>query len=151
MTAKVFVDTNILVYALDCDSGWKHEICNQLVKQLWEEGNAVISTQVMQEFYVNVTQKLSKPLTLATAREALDDYAEWEVVQIEPPLIFSASELQERYRLSFWDSLILAAAQKAGVEMLLTEDLNHGQVVGGVRIHNPLLNQVQEEVANYTV
>jgi predicted nucleic acid-binding protein len=76
-------------------------------------------------------------------------YEAWEVVQVDPSLIQIASNIQEMVRLSFWDSLIVAAAQRANASVLLSEDLNHGQVIGGVRIHNPLLNQVQEEGGRY--
>lgn len=149
MTVKTFVDSNIFLYAFDIKAGWKHEICNQILVELWDGEGGVISTQVLQEFYNNVTRKLNPPLSYAVAREELRLYEAWEIVQITPNLIYAASLLQEQHRLSFWDALIIAAAQQANVDILLSEDLNHGQVIGGVRIHNPLLNQVQEATATY--
>lgn len=151
MTAKTFVDTNILLYAYDHAAGWKQEICKQQVQDLWRQRCGVISTQVMQEFYNNATRKLRNPMNYAAARAELKRYEAWEVVQVDPSLIRIASEIQEANVLSFWDSLIVAAAQRANAASLLSEDLNHGQVIGNVRIHNPLLNQVQEESAPYPI
>ena len=151
MTAKTFVDSNILLYVYDHAAGWKQEICKQVVQDLWRQRSGVISTQVMQEFYNNATRKLRKPMTYEAARAELKLYEAWEVVQVDPSLIQIASNIQEMVRLSFWDSLIVAAAQRANASVLLSEDLNHGQVIGGVRIHNPLLNQVQEEGEAYQV
>lgn len=151
MTAKTFVDSNILLYVYDHAAGWKQEICKQQVQELWRQRCGVISTQVMQEFYHNATRKLRIPMTYAAARAELKLYQLWEVVQVGPSLIQIASNIQETAQLSFWDSLIIAAAQAAGAETLLSEDLNHGQVIAGVRIHNPLLNQVQEEGGGYSV
>ena len=149
MTAKTFVDTNILLYAYDRAAGWKHEACKQEIQRLWLTQSGVLSTQVMQEFYVNATRKLAEPMSLAQAREEISLYEAWEPVSIRPPLIRAASHIQETAKLSFWDALIVAAAQEAGAELLLSEDLNHGQFVGKVRIHNPLLNQVQDEAGVY--
>jgi len=151
MTAKTFVDSNILLYVYDHAAGWKQEICKQAVQDLWRQRCGVISTQVMQEFYNNATRKLCNPMTYAAARAELKLYQLWEVVQVDPSLIQIASNIQETVQLSFWDSLIVAAAQRADASVLLSEDLNHGQVIGGVRVHNPLLNQVQEESGRYGV
>lgn len=150
MTVKTFVDSNIFLYAFDVTEGYKHAICNQKLLDLWDSGTGVISTQVMQEFYNNVTKKIPQRLTYAQARAELKFYETWEVVQVDPVLIRAASEIQEQNVLSFWDSLIVAAAQRANAEILLSEDMNHGQVIGGVEIHNPLLNQVQEDALQYS-
>ena len=88
-------------------------------------------------------------MSYAEARAELQLYAAWEVVQVNPPLIQIASEIQEQNVLSFWDSLIIAAAQHANAEVMLSEDLNHGQIIAGVKIHNPMHNQVQEASADY--
>lgn len=149
MTVKTFVDSNIFLYAFDVKASWKHEICNQKLVELWDLGGGVLSTQVMQEFYNNATKKLSQPLSYELARSELKLYEAWEVVQVDPSLIQQASIIQENNVLSFWDSLIVAAAQRAGAAILLSEDLNHGQLIGGVRVHNPLLNQVQETTGLY--
>lgn len=151
MTARTFVDSNIFLYAFDVHAGWKHEVCNKVLVDLWDVGGGIISTQVMQEFYNNATRKLVPALTFEAARAELKLYETWEVVQVSPAMIQAASEIQERHVLSFWDSLIVAAAQYANASVLLSEDLNHGQVIGGVEIQNPLRNQVQDEAPAYRV
>ena len=95
-----------------------------------------LSTQVLQELYV-ASRKLAAPMGRATARKITALYAEWPVVQVDVPLILAASELEEHHTLSFWDGLIVEAARRSGAGRLLTEDLQHGRVVGGVRIDNP--------------
>ena len=135
MTASVFVDTNVLLYAHDLDAGPKHETARRLVMELWSEQRGVLSTQVLQEFYVDVTRKLRLPR--AEAREALVDFGTWKVERIGVPHILRASELEERFQLSFWDALIVAAAAAAGADEILSEDLSHGQRIDGVLIQNP--------------
>jgi predicted nucleic acid-binding protein len=139
MIANSFVDSNILIYVYDVDAKEKHEIAVAVIKKLWETKTGIISTQVLQEFYVNVTRKIAKPLSLAVAREIMNDYLSWQVVNNTPETILLASEIQERHLLSFWDSLIIAAAKQSSATTLLTEDLNHGQIIEGIRIENPFL------------
>jgi predicted nucleic acid-binding protein len=138
MTDRAFVDTNILIYAYDRDAGDKHRLASDLLRRLWMEGNGVLSTQVLQEFYVNATAKIAKPISLSKARAVISRYLVWQVEANTPESVLRASEIQERHRLSFWDSLILAAATQAGAAILYTEDLNHGQVIEGVKVINPL-------------
>jgi predicted nucleic acid-binding protein len=107
-----FVDTNVLVYAYDQTAGKKHEIALQLMEKLWDSGEGVLSTQVLQEFYVTVTSKIPKPLSTRRAREIITDLATWTLATLDLPEILKASEISERYRLSIWDGPILAAAQK---------------------------------------
>jgi predicted nucleic acid-binding protein len=137
MSDSVFVDTNVLIYAHDVDAGRKHAVAAQLVRDLWSSREGVLSTQVLQEFYVNVTRKIPAPVSRALARELLRTYAVWRVVLIDVDDVSRASELEEEIQLSFWDALILAAAAKAGAKILLSEDLNPGQIIRGVRIENP--------------
>lgn len=137
MTEKVFVDTNILIYAHDLDAGPRHEVARAVVEDLWQRGTGVLSLQVLQEFYVIVTRKIPKPLTRPQARRLVETYAAWEVVCPGPADILRASEIEDRYRLSFWDALIVATAAKAGAQRLLTEDLSSGQLIEGVLIENP--------------
>jgi predicted nucleic acid-binding protein len=142
MTAKVFVDSNILVYAHDADAGPKQKIAAAQLKALWQDQLGRISIQVLQEFYVTVTQKLGKPLAKSKAREIVRDYAQWVAIPTTPQTVIRGSEISEGWRLSFWDSLILAAAEEQDCSTVLTEDLNAGQTVAGIRIINPfLLNQ----------
>ncbi|MEA3486455.1 MAG: PIN domain-containing protein [Thermodesulfobacteriota bacterium] len=137
MKGRIFVDTNILIYAHDLDAGPRHDIAASAVEELWESENGVMSTQVLQEFYVNVTRKISKPLSQAHARGIIENYLAWHIEVNEPDTVLMASEIEERHLLSFWDALILAAASRARVDKILTEDLNHGQKIEGILIENP--------------
>ncbi len=137
MIDRAFVDTNVLVYAHDLDAGVRHEVASRLVADLWETRAAVISTQVLQEFYVNVTRKIASPLPRSAAREIVRAYAAWPVETIGAAEILLASEVEEQHQLSFWDALIVAAAVKAGASRILTEDMSPGRTIAGVRIENP--------------
>jgi len=139
MTDRVFVDTNVLIYAHDLDAGPKHERAVSVISDLWEKENGVISAQVLQEFYVNVTRKIPKPLTPPSARGIIRNYLAWHVEPNDAPAVLLASEIEEKYRLSFWDALIVAAASRAGADRILSEDLNHGQLIEGIQIENPFL------------
>ena len=139
MNDRAFVDTNVLVYGHDLDAGRKYEIAGRLLRELWQDHSGVISTQVLQEFYVNVTRKISAPISTSEARGNVSTYAAWQVEIIQPADVLQASEVQERYQLSFWDAMIVVAAAKGQAAVLLTEDLNPGQIIEGVQISNPFL------------
>jgi predicted nucleic acid-binding protein len=139
MSDKVFIDTNILIYAHDKDAGRKRDAAAQVLLELWENKQGVLSTQVLQEFYVNVTRKIPTPISKDEARDIIDRYAVWTIIVIDPSLILRASRIEEEYRISFWDSLIVAAAEKADAKILFSEDLNAGQLIAGIQIENPLL------------
>ncbi len=138
-TAKVttFIDTNVLVYAHDASDVLKQRVAQDVLQRLWADGSGVMSAQILQEFYSVATSKLKPAMSRSDAREVVELYSAWPIVLIAPPLILTASQLQERYRLSFWDALIVEAARVAGAERLLTEDLQHGQDIEGVRIEDP--------------
>ncbi|MGD9159835.1 MAG: PIN domain-containing protein [Desulfobacteraceae bacterium] len=140
MKDKVFVDTNILVYAHDLDAGERYEKANKLILGLWESGTAVISTQVLQEFYVTLTRKIPKPLTVNNATGVISSYISWDVITNKPENILMATELEYRYKISFWDALIVSAAYEGNVKTILTEDLNHGQYIEGIKIENPFMD-----------
>ncbi|MFC2172359.1 PIN domain-containing protein [Acidobacteriota bacterium] len=133
----VFIDTNVFLYAHDLDAGPKHDIASDILQACWMERNGVISTQVLQEFYVNVTRKISRPLSRKSARDIISAYSVWPIATIDHADILRASSIETRYHLSFWDSLIVVSANRLGASDLLTEDLNPGQVIDGVRIVNP--------------
>jgi predicted nucleic acid-binding protein len=137
MSDKVFVDTNVLVYAYDSSQPRKHAAALELVLGLWQSGQGVLSTQVLQEFYVVITRKVPRPLAIEKAREIVSDLMKWEVFVNGPEAVVSASDLQERHGYSFWDSLILHAAITSKADTLATEDMKHGASVGGVTIVNP--------------
>jgi predicted nucleic acid-binding protein len=139
MTGKIFVDSNVLIYAHDADAGVKQQRAAERLGKLWDDGLGLLSTQVLQEFYVNVTQKIKTPLARSTAREIIRNYALWVASPITPSTVVRASEISEAWKLSFWDGMIFAAAEQESAEQLLSEDLNHGQVVAGIKIVNPFL------------
>jgi predicted nucleic acid-binding protein len=138
MASRTFVDTNVLVYLFDSDSPDKQSRARAALQQALERGAVVISTQVLQEFFVTVTRKLTRPLAARAAEAALRSLMELSVVQIDPELVLAAALSSRRDRISFWDSLILAAASAAGCQEVLSEDLQHGQSFAGVRVANPL-------------
>ena len=138
MSDRYFVDTNILMYAHDTAAGAKHQQAKALVEDLWRQRSGVVSTQVLQELCVNLRRKAGRPVDLKTAREIVADYLAWDVVTNTGQSILEALELEERHRISFWDALILQAAEASGAAVLYSEDLSDGHSYGGVRVVNPL-------------
>jgi predicted nucleic acid-binding protein len=137
MSGKTFLDTNVLVYAHDPRSGPKHEAAKALVTRLWHERSGLVSTQVLQDLYVHLRKVARKPLPLTEAKRVLTDYLAWEVGVDDGASLLEALEYESRYELSFWDALIVQAANTAGAECLCSEDFNHGQVYGMVAAVNP--------------
>jgi len=136
MSGKTFLDTNILVYAVDEDDAARRDACRAAIAAIAADGSGVISTQVMQEFFVAATRKLGMP-PLA-AKTVLKTLAVFEIVHVSPDLIQDAIDCSVLNTLSFWDALIVAAAASAGCTRVFSEDLNAGQTVLGVAIENPL-------------
>ncbi len=134
---RTFVDTNVLVYAYDADAGAKHERAQSQLQALWEDESGLMSTQVLQEFYVTVTRKLSRPLPRRTAREVVDTYRAWPVHRPDVDDVIAASQLEEPHQLSFWDALIVVSAARSGAHSLLTEDLQDGQRFDGLVVVSP--------------
>ena len=139
MSDKFFVDTNILVYAHDRSAGVKHQRAQALLEQLWNSGQGVLSTQVLQELCVNLRKKVRAPLPVEAVRLLIQDYATWEVVSNTPESIVQALYIETRYKTSFWDALILQAAESAGASILYSEDLATAQHYGSIQIVNPLI------------
>ena len=139
MNARTFFDTNVLVYLFDRNEPAKRSAADQLFWSELHAGRIVVSTQVLQEFYVSVTRKLKYPLPEDKAWSATQAVARLPVVQVDPPLILAAIELSQRHRFSFWDALIVESALAAGCGRLLTEDLQHGRRFGELVIENPFL------------
>ena len=140
MSDKVFVDTNILVYAHDVDAGDKHALARDLVSRLWETRTGILSTQVLQEFIVAVTRKVLTPISVAQARRAARNYCQWELIVNDSRIILQATEIQEVHQLSFWDALIVSAAFEGNAAVIATEDLNDGQRVEGIVVQNPFVH-----------
>ena len=133
---KVFLDTNILTYAQDKDARDKQRRSRDAIARLAESGDGVVSTQVLQEFFVSATRKLGMPPLAAKA--VLKTFSAFEIVQVSPALIEDAIDCSILNKLSFWDSLILAAAAAAGCDTVYSEDLNAEQTILGVTVQNPL-------------
>lgn len=133
---KVFIDTNLFIYALDRRVPAKRKAAAKALRAVEESGNGVISTQVIQEAYVAGTTKLG--ISPHDMKEAIASLQSLEVVQIDIALIQAAIDCSILHRQSFWDALIISTAEKARCTELWTEDLNHGQIIRGVRVHNPL-------------
>ena len=133
MSAKRFVDTNILVYAHDRSTGAKHRRALELIQSLWDSGEGVISTQVLQELCVNLRQKIKQPLPVAEVRQLVRDYSTWHLISNTADSVLRALDVAERYRTSFWDAMILQAAEAAGASVLYSEDLAREQKMDGSR------------------
>jgi predicted nucleic acid-binding protein len=144
MSDKYFVDTNILMYAHDTSAGAKHERAKALVEDLWRQRSGVVSAQVLQELCVNMRRKAGHPVDLRTAREIIADYLSWDVVTNTGESILEALHLEEHYQISFWDALVVQAAETSGAAVLYSEDLSDGQTYRGVRVVNPLRTVVTD-------
>ncbi|MCX7142698.1 MAG: PIN domain-containing protein [Proteobacteria bacterium] len=134
---KSFFDTNILVYLFDADSPEKRRKARSLFQRHAEAGDILLSTQVLQEFYVTVTHKLARPLDAAVAAETVSSFAELPLVQIDSALIVSAIHRSRSNQLSFWDALIVQAAIEGHASTLYSEDMQHGQMFDSLRVVNP--------------
>jgi predicted nucleic acid-binding protein len=138
MSDKYFVDTNILIYAHDPAMGLKHRRALELIEDLWHSSRGVLSTQVLQEFCFNLRRKAARPLPLAKVRLLVRNYSTWEVVTNNSASILKALEIEARYKISFWDALILQAAEEADASILYSEDLAARQFYGSIQVVNPL-------------
>jgi predicted nucleic acid-binding protein len=139
MSDKCFVDTNILVYAHDRSAGLKHERARGLIEHLWASGLGVLSTQVLQELCINLRRKIGNPLPVDEVRQLIADYSSWEIITNTAESILGALDIEQRYKLSFWDALIIHAAETSGAWVLYSEDLASGQRYRGIRLVNPLI------------
>lgn len=137
MKERVFLDTNVLVYLFDADDPAKQRRAQDLLSNRELRAQLILSTQVLQEFYVSVTRKLTTPLDPEAAFQAVQDLAAFPVVQIDPPLILLAIQRSRKAKVSFWDALILETALAAGATLLYSEDFQDGAVFGGLRVANP--------------
>jgi len=138
MDDKTFVDTNILIYAHDVDAGAKHDVAKSVLRELWTQRTGVLSVQVLQEFYVNVTRKIASPLPKDVARAVVNSYSIW-CIDATPAEIAAAFRVEDESRIGFWDALIVASALKCGATRILSEDLNAQQVIAGIRVENPFI------------
>jgi len=137
MTDSIFLDTNILVYAYDKHSPEKQQTAQALLKDGIETESAVLSTQVLGEFFVVVTRKIKNPIAAEEAQKIIALLGVMQIVDIDLALVNQAVENHQKYGISYWDSLIIAAAARAGCKRVMTEDLNHGQEYNSVLVENP--------------
>lgn len=138
MSAKTFVDTNVLIYAHDVDARNKHDVANRVLRELWSQRAGVLSMQVLQEFYVNVTRKIASPLPKDIARQVVNSYSIW-CMETTPAELKAAFRIEDESRIGFWDALIVASAAKSGAVRILSEDLNAQQAIAGIRVENPFV------------
>ena len=138
MNDRYFVDTNILVYAHDRSAGVKHKLAQALIEELWSSGGGVLSTQVLQELCINLLRRSTYPLSGEETRSLIKDYSSWTIVINTAESVVQALDIEVRFKISFWDALIIQAAASAGAPVLYSEDLADGQSYGSVRVVNPL-------------
>ncbi|MBV9183515.1 MAG: PIN domain-containing protein [Acidobacteria bacterium] len=135
-----FVDTNVLVYALDASAGVKRTGAAQLLERLWETGTGCVSVQVLQEFFVAITRKVPQPLSIEEAAERLREFGGWKTFVPTVPDVLAAVALHRESQITFWDAMVVQAAAELGCHLLWTEDLNDGQSLRKVRIRNPFMH-----------
>lgn len=132
-----FVDTNILVYAHDTSAGGKHERARALLEELWDTRDGCLSVQILQEFFVNVTRKIPKPLDAEAAKEIIADLSRWRLHVPAADDVLGAIGLHQRTGISFWDAMMVRSAVEIGCKVIYSEDLSHGQLYDGARVENP--------------
>lgn len=134
----IFLDTNILVCAFDKDEKTKHEKAKIILADCWNQQSGILSTQILQEFYVSLTSKIPNKLSINEASEVIKELLSWTIYEIMTQDIITATEIQDQYGYSFWDSLVISMAQKSDAELLYSEDMQDGQKIGSLTIVNPL-------------
>jgi predicted nucleic acid-binding protein len=142
MTAPVFVDTNVFIYYLDEADPKKFRASQQWLEELWKSRRGRVSFQVLQEFYSTASRKW--PALVPEIRAEIRDLLDWQPVVVDSELLKSGWKLQDRYKLSFWDSLIVSAAKAASCGYVLTEDMQAGQDLDGVLVVNPFRSDPDE-------
>jgi predicted nucleic acid-binding protein len=132
-----FCDTNVVVYAFDTTAGAKHERAKRLLERLWLEDVGALSVQVLQELFVTLTRKIARPLEPLAARDIVADLATWHLVQPTAADVLTAIDASLRWQLSFWDAMIITAAQRARAAVVWSEDFSGAQVFEAVTVRNP--------------
>lgn len=139
MSDKIFVDTNIIVYSRDASEKLKQPIAREYLEKLWRDQTGVISIQVLNEYYVTVTKKLKPGLSQKDAWEDICALMAWVPLPIDMTVLHQAKLIEEKYIISWWDSMIVAAAKIGGCKTIYSEDLSNGQIIEGIKIVNPFL------------
>jgi len=149
MTGLVFVDANILLYAVDTRDPIKHARASEWMARLWQEQSGRTGVQVLNEFYANATRVLDPSLTTHEAWGHVVALIGWNPQPVDTDVLALGYQIQTRYKLSWWDSLVVAAANKQACALLLTEDLQHSAVYAGVTVLNPFRSGIQEPAGVY--
>ena len=149
MTDTVFVDTNVFVYARDTSEAAKQALAAEWLQTLWLEQRGRTSVQVLSEYYTVVTRKLRPGLSVDEAWEDVAALFSWQPQEIDRRVLERAHEIERRHALSWWDSLIVAAAQLQNCDMLLSEDLQHGWTCGTLTVRNPFVDRIDEARPSY--
>ena len=149
MTATIFVDTNVLVYARDAAHPDKQALALGWLDRLWREQSGRTSIQVLSELYVTLTRKLKPGMRAEEAWDDIEALLAWDPQPVDRDLLIRAREIEGRYRLAWWDSMIVAAAQLQDCDTLLTEDLQDGMAFGNVTIRSPFNLRVEEKTRSY--
>jgi predicted nucleic acid-binding protein len=139
MTEKIFVDSNVLVYCRDSAVARKQVAALNWMRHLWQTQRGRISVQVLNEFYLTVTAKLRPGMTKKEAREEVRDLLSWQPLPVHPAVLVRSWDAQNKYELSFWDSMIVASAELQECKYILSEDFNEGQEFFGAKVVNPFV------------
>jgi predicted nucleic acid-binding protein len=137
MTERIFVDTNVLVYAHDLDGEVKRAIAEHVLRQLWGDETGALSSQVLQEFYAALTSGVASPVPRRAARDLVSAYCVWPVATLDAADLLIASDIEERHRLTFRDALIVVAARKTNATLLLSERVRPFRPIAGLEVQNP--------------
>lgn len=151
MTGLVFVDTNVLLYSHDAAEPAKQPRARAWLERLWRERLGRTSVQVLSEYYVNLRRKNAARMSADEAWAGVARYLAWQPLPIDEALMLHAREVEQRWRLSWWDSMVVAAAQLQDCALLLTEDLHDGASFGTLRVRSPFTLSVEEPTAAYVV
>lgn len=150
MTALVFVDTNVLLYAQDESEPAKRPRAQAWLEHLWHERLGRISMQVLSEYYVNLKRMAGSRLTTQDAWESASNYFAWKPLHADEALLRRAQEIEQRYRINWWDCMVVGAAQMQDCDLLLTEDLQDRAIFGSVMVRSPFTLSVEERSAEYS-
>ena len=137
MSDNIFVDTNILLYSRDASEPEKQAIASARLAELWENRSGRLSVQVLNEYFVNATRKLDPGLSPEEAWDDIEALSAWNPLPLDMAILTRSFAVQRRYQLSWWDSMIVAAAETAGCTHILSEDLSHGANYFGIIVENP--------------
>lgn len=144
MNANIFIDSNILVYAYGTDVPAKQRVAQEIIEDCLRYGIGFISPQVLGEFFVTITKKVSRGLSDENARKEMESFQGLNVVDIDRDVVMQAMDIKIRYQVHYWDALIIAAAQRAGCRTIMSEDLSHGQKYGNIVVRNPFIAKLDQ-------